>query len=128
MRQTSIRAVTLALLLVLTGCAAKTTQTGLVTSGQALIGVGNTFVAVGATYTANCTPTVKNQKLVAFCEGFKTYAPRFQKAYRPAVDAWEVARKANDASKAQQATAVILQLSTDLTALALQIIAAQGGN
>lgn len=112
----------LAVALLATGCAATQTQQGLVVSGQSLIGVGNTFVAVGASYTANCLPSPKDAKLAAFCSGFKQFAPKFQTAYPQAVDAWEVARKANDASKAQDATAVILQLSADLTALAIQAL------
>ncbi len=112
--------------LLVAGCAGKQTQTGLVTSGEALIGVGNTFVAVGASYQANCLPAPRDPKLAGFCAGFRSFAPKFQQSYPPAVDAWKIARSGNDASKAQEATAVVLQLSTELTALAMQIMAAQG--
>lgn len=112
------------LLLSLTACsnAATSTQTGLATSGQALMAVGNTFVTVGATYQANCLPAPKDAKLAKFCAGFKEFAPRFQRAYPLAVDAWKAARSANDASKAQDAAAVVLQLSTDLTIIATQAL------
>jgi hypothetical protein len=107
--------------LALAGCAGTQTQTGLVTSGQALIGVGNTFVTVAKTYDVACKPQPR-VGVEKFCAGFKDFTPKFQKAYSPAVDAWEAARKANDVSKQQDATAVILSLSTELTALAVQVL------
>jgi hypothetical protein len=65
---------------------------------------------------------VTDQKLATFCAGFKEYAPKFQQAYPSAIDAWNIARKANDAAKANDATAVVMQLSADLTGLALQVL------
>lgn len=110
----------------LAGCTAATTQTGLSASGQALIGVGNTFVAVGSAYSSQCAPAPSNVQMQKFCAGFRDFAPKFQTSYPQAVSAWNIARSANDASKANEATAVVLQLSAELTALALQVMAAQG--
>lgn len=110
----------------LVGCSAATTQTGLATSGQALVGVGNQFVAVGALYTTNCTPTVKVAALAPFCSGFRDFAPRFQKAFPIARDAWLFAVQANDASKAQSAMTIVVDLATNLTGLAAQAAVALG--
>src|SRR5439155_4950125 len=99
------RRVTLTLVaLMFTACSAATTQTGLVATGSSLTGVGNQFVALGGIYTANCLP-VKDPKLTGFCDGFKEYAPQFQRAYPLAVQAWKAAAQANDVSKAQGAIA-----------------------
>ena len=115
-------------LLLLTACSATTTQTGLATTGATLVGLGNQFVAVGALYTVNCTPTVKVAALASFCVGFKEYAPKFQVAYPIAKDAWKFAVQANDASKSQVALQQIVDLSTVLTGLAAQAAVALGGN
>ncbi len=115
-------AVILVVAIALVGCSATTTQTGLATTGQALIGVGNTFVTVGQAYNVICLPTVKEPKLTKFCTGFRDFAPKFQKAYPVAVDAWNAARRANDAAKANDAVAVVLGLTADLTALSLQVL------
>lgn len=108
--------------LLIAGCASQTTQTGLATSGQSLVGIGTTFIYVGAVYQQQCVPTPRLAKLTGFCNGFRTFGARFKQAYPAAIDAWEAARKANDASKANDAASVILQLSTDLTALTLQAL------
>ena len=113
---------TLCTALLLVGCAAKTTQTGLATSGQSLVGIGTTFINVGAIYNQQCLPAPKQPKMTGFCNGFKTFGAKFQKAYPTAIDAWEAARKANDASKANDAASVILSLSADLTALMIQAL------
>lgn len=108
--------------LLLAGCSATTTQTALVSSGQTLIGVGNAFVQVGKIYTDNCLPAAKFPSLTTFCAGYKDFAPKFQQAYPPAVQAWKIARQGNDASQALAAQDTIIQLSTELTALAVQVL------
>lgn len=115
-------------LLVLSGCAgeAATTQRALAASGQSLVELGHQFVAVGALYTANCTPTVKVAALAPFCSGFKEYAPHFQRTYPLARDAWKFAVQASDASKAQLALQQIVDLSTVLTGIAAQAAVALG--
>lgn len=115
------------LILMLVGCSSATTQTGLATSGTALVGVGNQFVAVGALYTTHCTPTVKLAALAAFCAGFKSFAPQFQRAYPVAIEAWKFAVQANDVASAQPALTAIVELATHLTGLAAQAAVALGG-
>ena len=112
-------------LLLVVGCSAATTQTGLVATGSSLIGVGNQFVAVGVIYAVNCTPTIKDPKFTGFCAGFKEYAPQFQRAYPIAQQAWKDAVRANDVSKAQGAMATIMDLATSLTTLVIQATGGQ---
>jgi len=89
-------------------------------SGQALLQVGNLFIAAGGLYTANCTPTLANPKLAGFCSAFKTFAPEFQKAYPPAVQTWQAARETNDTASAEGAEAAIMSLMSDLVAIMAQ--------
>ena len=125
-RSRSLALITLVLLLA--ACASATTQSGLAASGQALVGVGNQFVAVGGLYTANCTPVVKVAALAGFCSGFRAFAPQFQRAYPVAVEAWKFAVQANDASKASSALSTIVDLTSHLTGLAAQAAVALGGS
>lgn len=115
-------------LLLLTGCAASTTQTGLASTGQGLIAVGTQFVNVASVYTAHCkAATPPAGDLGTFCTSFKDFAPRFQATYPVARATWESARRANDTAAAQGAEATVLGLATDLSTLALQAATAIGG-
>ena len=115
------------LALLLAGCSAATMQTGLATSGQTLVGVGNQFIAVAKVYEANCKPAPQ-PRLEKFCTEFAKYAPQFQQNYPLAVQAYKAAVRANDASKAKDANALILQLSTDMAVIAGQVLVNLGGS
>jgi len=114
-------------LVLLAGCASATTQTGLASAGQALIAVGTQFVAVGDLYTQHCTPTITLTQIEGFCSGFKTFAPKFQQAYPLAVRTWKAAVTVRNLVQAQEAESTILDLGTELVALAGQLYAAIGG-
>lgn len=108
----------LGLAFLLFGCTGtgKAVDTGALAAGSAIKTVGNQFVAAEAAYQANCRPTYK-PAFKSFCTGLYAFAPKFKKAYNPAVDAWNAAAAANDKSKALDAQATILQLSVELAAI-----------
>jgi hypothetical protein len=119
-----MRRLILIVLLLAAGCAQKTTQVGFVATGEALIAVGDRFADVGGVYAVNCKPVIRAPEFVAFCNGFKEFAPQFQRAYPLAIQAWAIAVEANDINQAQGAMATLMNLATKLTELSL---AALGG-
>ena len=102
-------------LVALAACTPKNVDTGMLAAGSSIKAVGNQFVAAEAVYQANCKPV--KPAFAKFCTGFYAFTPRFQQAYNPAVDTWNSAVKANDASKAVGAQSAILQLSVELAAI-----------
>jgi len=116
----------LVLVLVLAGCAgAKGVYTGLVTSGETLNAVGKQFVSISALYKAGCD---SGQIKPAECAAYRKFGEKFKLSYPIAVALWESARAANDAASEKAARDAILQLSTELTALAAQAYIVFGGN
>lgn len=109
--------------LVFVACTTGQTQVGLLASTTTLDQLGQQFLGLSKVYDANCKPATTTI-FVKFCDGFKQYAPQFQKSYHPAVEALNAANAANDMAKASGAQATILQLSVSLTAIAVEVIAA----
>jgi hypothetical protein len=106
--------------LTLVGCAAKQIDTGMLAAGGTLKVVGNQFVQAEKVYAKNCHPIKPAFK--KFCPGMYAFAPKFKKAYNPALDAYEAAVNANDTSKALGAQAAILQLSVELSGVLASIV------
>lgn len=114
----------LAVVLALVSCSTKQTQVGILTATKGLDALGQQFVAVSGVYSAQCLPAVRQAALGKFCAAFKEYAPKFQVAYKPAVDAIHAAASANDTAKLAGAQATIIELSTSLTAIAAEVLMA----
>jgi hypothetical protein len=110
----------LVLVLLTGGCAGKNVDTSMLAAGSAIKTVGNQFVAAEMVYQTNCRPIKPGFK--QFCMGLYTFAPKFKAAYNPAVDTWNTAASANDASKALGAQATILQLSVELAAVLASVL------
>ncbi len=124
------RRVAAAAMLVLALGACKTgspAQSALVVTGETLAGIGDQFANVGGVYTAQCTPTLRVPELAGFCASFKEYGPKFQQAYPLAVSTFKAAAAAGDVATAQSAESKILTLSTQLSAIAGQALAAMKG-
>lgn len=112
------------LLVMLTGCAA--VGKSLVISGESLVATGEQFVAVAKVYKQGCdvTKTIS----VTQCAKFAAFGEKFKQTYPLAAGVWYAARSSGDAAAEKQARAVIVDLATDLSALAVQGIGVFGGN
>jgi len=112
--------------LVLAGCATtKDVYNGLVTSGETLDAVGKQFVSVSAMYKVGCD---SGRIKPADCTAYRKFGEKFKVSYPLAVSLWESARAANDSASEKAARDAILQLSTELIALAAQAYVVFGEN
>lgn len=92
----------------------------LTVSAATLDGVERSFEAVNGIYVQGCDVAKTIQK--DQCNKFVDFGEKFKKAFRPAVNGWKVARKANDASAAALNYTTIMALSTELAGLAADVI------
>lgn len=121
-----LTALALVAVLALAGCAGKDTAKALLAVGQVELTASSTFAnAAHSTYYPNCLPTPR-AGFEAFCPGFKAFAVKFDKNYALAVEAWHIAKRANDTQALQGAEATIIQLVTELSVLTASILI-QGG-
>lgn len=105
----------------LAGCTSQNTLTGLNVSGQTLLATVNAHNSMALNvYFPNCQPVALGYD--KFCGAFKKFSPQFVIAFDDAFQAWQTAVKANDTAKAKGAEATVIQLSTELAALAATII------
>ena len=114
----------LVLSLALMGQACGTFGQTLLVTGESLKAVGTEFVQVSAVYTQGCTDKTIP---VAQCDKYRAFGTRFKQTYPLAVNLWESARTANDAAAEKMARDVILQLASELSALAVQGLSTFGG-
>lgn len=91
-----------------------TSLTPYVVTGESLKSLGAQFVAASALWDqALDTGVITHEQYQAW----KDFIPKFQGAYRPAVDLWDTARKVNDAVLEKKAADVIAALAVELLAL-----------
>lgn len=106
----------------LTGCAAQDTYTGLTVSGQTLLATANSFNSTAANvYLPNCLPTPRTG-YQTFCGKFQTFTAKYDQAFPAAYRAWQIAVAANDTAKAKGAEATIIQLTAELAALTAELV------
>lgn len=116
------QAVALALVVALTaGCGAWTYTQSMFVSAVSLEAVGEHFLLVTQQVQAGC-----NDRTIPYptCVRYKAFHDNFVKAYPLAVGMWKTADKAGDAATKGKAEDVVRRLSTDLTALANDALAA----
>lgn len=114
-----------AALLLATGCGSKVPGfAAFTTSGLALKAVGAQFEAASNVYKQGCDAA---QIKKADCEAFRAFGARFKQVYPVTVDLWDAAQKAGDTATEHATRDKILELSTELTRLAVQAYSTFGG-
>lgn len=110
----------------LSGCAVKLgTEKALLVTGETLLGIADQFVAVASVYKHGCD--VARTFPADKCAKFREFGDRFKETYPFTVRLWDAARVANDKAAEEGAAAVIRQLSSDLSVLAVQAMETFGG-
>jgi hypothetical protein len=109
-------------LALLTACGT-TGYKSFVASGESLKAVGTQFETVAKMYKQGCDA---KQLKMAECDAFRAFGLRFKAVYPISVDLWDASRQAGDGTMEKQTRERIIQLSTELSQLAVTAYAAFG--
>jgi hypothetical protein len=104
------------IVLLLTACASL--GQSLEVSGESLKAVDQNFINVSAAFVKGCSAGTLTQ---AQCTSYRAFGEKFKSVNPLAIQLWNAARNANDAAAAGKARSVIVQLSVDLAAFAVNV-------
>lgn len=120
-RKIGLVAVALLAPMLLAGCGTFDAHKGLMASGETLKASGQQFKTVAAAYVDGCKAgTITPGQ----CARFRDFGQQFEKAFPLAVNAWTIAKDANDQAAVKSAQDLIASLVAQLSQYTIQVLGA----